>query len=209
MSQHHTLRRAGRLMRRVRPAAGPAGLVLAVLLALGGVLGSATSAAAHDKLESSTPKPGANLATPPATVMLTFNNPVFKLGSRIRVVGPTGDVAVGQPTFGKQVARQPIRPDAPAGDYTVEWQVTSSDGHPIAGTFSFSVQNARAAAPTTAPATPSATTPAPELTAGSVSAPDEDGGSSTGLVVGVTAGAAVVLLAAAGAVAVASRRRRG
>jgi hypothetical protein len=199
-------------MRRVRPAAGPAGLVLAVLLALGGVLASATSAAAHDKLESSTPKPGANLATPPATVMLTFNNPVFKLGSRIRVVGPAGDVAVGQPTFGKQVARQPIRPDAPAGDYTVEWQVTSSDGHPIAGTFSFSVQSARAAAPTTAPATPSATpatTPAPELTAGSVSAPDEGGGSSTGLVVGVTAGAAVVLLAAAGAVAVASRRRRG
>ena len=198
-------------MRRVRPVTGPAGLVLALLLALGGVLASATSAAAHDKLESSTPKRGANLATPPATVMLTFNNPVFKLGSRIRVVGPAGDVAVGQPTFGDQVVRQPIRPDAPAGDYTVEWQVTSSDGHPIAGTFPFSVQNAGAAAPTTAPATPSATTPVPEPTATTVAGSasgtaEDDGGGSTGLVVGVTA-AALVLLAAAGGVAWASRRR--
>jgi methionine-rich copper-binding protein CopC len=196
-------------VRRVRPVTGPAGLVLALLLALGGVLASATSAAAHDKLESSTPKRGANLATPPATVMLTFTDPVFKLGSRIRVVGPAGDVAVGRPTFGDQVVRQPIRPDAPAGDYTVEWQVTSSDGHPIAGTFPFSVQNARAAAP----ATPSATTPAPEPTATTVAGSasgtaEDDGGSSPRLMVGVTA-AALVLLAAAGGVAWASRRRSG
>ena len=160
-------------MGRLRPGMRPAGLVLAVLLALGGVLGTATAAAAHDKLQSTTPKKGANLAKPPATVMLTFNQPAFKLGSRIRVVGPAGDVAVGQPTFAGQVVRQPIRPDAPAGDYTVEWQVTSSDGHPIAGTD------------------------------------EEDGGSSTGLVVGLTAGAALVLLAAAGAVAWASRRNSG
>ena len=202
-------------MRRVRPVTGPAGLVLALLLALGGVLASATSAAAHDKLESSTPEKGANLAEPPATVMLTFNEPAFKLGSRIRVVGPAGDVAVGQPTFAGQVVRQPIRPDSPAGDYTVEWQVTSSDGHPIAGTFQFSVQNAGVAAtsapaPTTPPATTAPVPTASTVAAGPVAGTDEDdGGSSTGLVVGVTAAAAVVLLAAAGAVAVASRRRRG
>jgi methionine-rich copper-binding protein CopC len=202
-------------MRAVRSVAGPAGLVpavfLALLLALGGVLASATSAAAHDKLESTTPKRGATLARPPATVMLTFNQPVFKLGSRIRVVGPAGDVAVGQPTFAGEVVRQPIRPDAPAGTYTVEWQVTSSDGHPIAGTWTFSAQDAGVAATTApaAPPTPSATSATtPEPTVGSATAPDEDGGSSTGLVVGVTAGAAAGLLAAAGAVAWASRRRR-
>jgi len=200
-------------MGRARPGLRPAGLVLAVLLALGGVLASATAAAAHDKLESSTPEKGANLAEPPATVMLTFNEPAFKLGSRIRVVGPAGDVAVGQPTFAGQVVRQPIRPDSPAGDYTVEWQVTSSDGHPIAGTFQFSVQNAGVAATSApAPTAPPPTTAAPEPTTGSVATgpvggTDEDGGGSTGLVVGLTAGAAVILLAAAGGVAWTSRRK--
>ena len=202
------------MRRRFRPVAG---LVVAALLALCGVLASATAASAHDELESTTPKQGSTVATPPPSITLTFNQPAFKLGSRIRVVGPAGDVAQGQPVFRDQTVRQPIRPDAPAGDYTVQWQVTSTDGHPIAGTWAFSVATA-GVVPTIAPPTASATTPSttpPEptaatLTAGSVSGSDEDDSSgSTGLVVALTTIAALVLLAAAGAVAWASRRRPG
>jgi copper resistance protein C len=193
--------------RRVRPAAG---LALAALLALGGVLGSATTASAHDKLQSTNPAQGSAVATPPAAITLTFNQPVFEIGGRVQVVGPGGDVAQGQPVFENRVVRQAIRPDAPAGRYTVEWQVTSSDGHPIAGTWRFTVANAAA---TTAPATPAADAPTgsepPPATPTAVSpAASEDSGGSTGMVVAVTAAAAVVLLLAAAAVAWTSRRRR-
>jgi methionine-rich copper-binding protein CopC len=191
----------------------PAGLLLAAVLAAGGVLASASAASAHDKLESTSPKQGSSVASPPAAVTLAYSERVLKLGSRIRVVGPAGDVADGDPSFTDQVVRQPIRPDAPAGTYSVEWQVTSSDGHPIAGTWRFTIQNAGVAATTApAPTTAPATTAAPEptavtTTAVSDAATDDDSGGSTGLVVAVTAIAAAVLLAAAGAVAWGSRRR--
>ena len=35
---------------------------------------------------------------------------------------------------------QSIGPDAPAGTYTVQWRVTSADGHPISGTFGFTAE---------------------------------------------------------------------
>jgi methionine-rich copper-binding protein CopC len=188
--------------------------VLAALLALGGVLGSATAASAHDKLQSTSPEQGSAVPTPPAAITLTFNQPVFEIGARVRVAGPGGDVAQGQPVFENRVVRQPLRPDAPAGTYTVDWQVTSSDGHPIAGTWRFSVANAAAttapAAATTATATAAPTeAEPPSATATAVSpAASEDSGGSTGVVVAVTAAAAVVLLVVAAAVAWTSRRRR-
>jgi methionine-rich copper-binding protein CopC len=199
--------------RRVRPAAG---LLLAAVLALGGVLATATAASAHDRLEATSPEQGSSVATPPAAITLSYNNPVFKLGSRVQVIGPAGDVAAGEPEFTEREVTQPIRPDAPAGEYTVRWQVTSSDGHPIAGTWSFTVRQAAAAPGTAEPSAgatttaPTTETPAPTATGG-VSATGETGaedeGSSTGLVIGVTAVAAVVLLGAAGVVAWTSRRR--
>jgi methionine-rich copper-binding protein CopC len=196
---------------RIRPAAG---LLLAVVLALGGVLATATAASAHDRLESASPKPGSAVAAPPAAVTLTYSEAVFRLGGRVQVVGPAGDVADGQPQFKDKVVTQPIRPDAPGGTYTVRWQVTSSDGHPIAGTYTFTIRQAAATA-TSAPAgtTPPATgEPTPTATAGVSPAGDpaaDDQGSSTGLVIGVTAIAAVVLLGAAGVVVWTGRRRSG
>jgi hypothetical protein len=44
---------------------------------------------------------------------------------------------------------QSLEPGAPAGTYTVLWRVTSVDGHPVSGRFTFT---AIAAAPGTRPA---------------------------------------------------------
>ena len=45
------------------------------------------------------------------------------------------------------------QPSAPAGAYTVEWRVTSADGHPISGSFSFTAEaaGAESSAPSLAP----------------------------------------------------------
>jgi copper resistance protein C len=187
------------------------GLLAATGLALGALLLTAAPAGAHDKLESTTPKQGSSVATPPAQITLTFNQPAFRLGSRIRVVGPAGDVAAGEPVFRDRTVRQALRPDAPAGAYTVEWQVTSTDGHPIAGTWTFAVQQAGTAATTPAGATTPAADPTAAPTTVAAGAPqdagDDDSGGSTGMIVGVTAVAAAVLLAAAAGVALTTRRR--
>jgi copper resistance protein C len=36
---------------------------------------------------------------------------------------------------------QPIKADAPAGEYSVVWRVVSSDAHPIEGNFTFTVES--------------------------------------------------------------------
>jgi copper resistance protein C len=188
------------------------GLLAAAGLALAALLLTAAPASAHDKLESTTPKQGSSVATPPAQITLTFNQPAFKIGSRIRVVGPAGDVAAGEPAFRERTVRQALRPDAPAGAYTVEWQVTSTDGHPIAGTWEFTVRQAGTAATTPAGATTPAADPTAAPTTVSAAAPQDEGddsGGSTGMIVGVTAVAAAVLLAAAAGVALTTRRRGG
>jgi methionine-rich copper-binding protein CopC len=193
---------------RLRPVA--AGLV-AVLLAMAGVLASATVASAHDRLQSTTPKQGSTVQAPPPAITLTFSSKIVELGSQVRVTGPSGDVTAGEPVLDGRTVRQAIQPGVPAGAYTVAWQVTSSDGHPIAGTWKFTVADAAAAPTTAAPTTPVPTvteTPAataPPTTVASSSSGDDDD-SSTGLIVMLTAIGAVVLLAAAGAVAWAGRR---
>jgi len=184
----------------------------AAVLAFGALLAFAPAASAHDRLDSTSPKQGSSVATAPAAVTMTFNEPAFKLGSRIRVIGPSGDVAVGDPVFKDRTVRQALQPGVPAGDYTVEWQVTSADGHPIAGTWSFTAQQAVVVATTPATTTPAAAPTEdapPTATVSTRNTGAETGGSSTGIIVGVTAVVAVVLLAAAGGVALTRRRNGG
>jgi methionine-rich copper-binding protein CopC len=199
--------------RRVRSLGAVPAVLLVTAVAFAGLLTSATSASAHDALEKTSPQQGSSVSTPPPAITLTFNEPAFKLGSKIRVIGPAGDVAVGEPVFKDQTVRQGLRPDAPAGAYTVEWQVTSSDGHPVAGRWTYSVQQAGVAATTAPPtAAPPTTEPvaSPTVTAGEAStAPGDDGSGSTGVLVAVTAVGAVVLLGAAAVVALTTRRRSG
>ena len=214
MSQHQITPQTRAPAARPRRAVRRGGASLAALaLAFGALLASATAASAHDKLHSTSPGQGSSVATPPAAITLTFTESVVKLGSRIRVIGSAGDVAAGDPVFEDRTVRQALQPGSPAGEYTVEWQVTSADGHPIAGTWSFTAQQAGVVATTPAATTAAPTeepagepTSSPAATQNTGAATD---GSSTGLIVGVTAVVAVVLLAAAGGVALTRRRGGG
>ena len=88
--------------------------------------------------------------------MLTFNEPAIATGTKVLVTGPDGSATSGDPALVDNTVRQPLRPQLPAGEYTVEWRVTSADGHPVNGTFTFGVRSG-SQAPSSPPPSPSPT----------------------------------------------------
>jgi copper resistance protein C len=135
---------------------------LALLLVVGGQLLAAGPATAHDVLEETNPKDGGTVAVTPSEVTLTFDQVAFAVGSQVLVNGPSGNVAVGPVRIVDRVVHEAIQPGAPAGAYTVEWRVTSADGHPVSGKFAFTSQAAAAGTP---PASGAATSSAPATVA--------------------------------------------
>jgi methionine-rich copper-binding protein CopC len=115
--------------------------VSSVLLALGIWLGVTVAlpsvASAHDVLEKTTPSDGTVVDRLPGAVVLTFSEEPLSIGAQVVVTGPTGNVASGPPTIDGRDVTQALLPTAPGGDYTVSYRVTSDDGHPVSGSFSF------------------------------------------------------------------------
>jgi methionine-rich copper-binding protein CopC len=127
---------------------------IAVVTAVSVPVALAPPASAHVVLLSSSPKDGARLARPPAKVSLTFRQPPISTGATVQVTGPEGVVSRGRPEIVDSVLSQPIERGAPAGTYRVVWRVTSPDGHPVSGDFSFRVAKAGGSTtPTVAPST--------------------------------------------------------
>ncbi|MGY4544026.1 methionine-rich copper-binding protein CopC [Arthrobacter sp. UYNi723] len=144
------------LKTRLRLAAAAAVLLPAAL--------TASPALAHDALSSTAPAQDAVLTTGPDTVSLTLTQPPTDSATlNLSVITVTdgagttvsdGTVTVSGPTLSTRTA-----PGTP-GAYTVSWRAVSSDGHPIEGKYSFTVQGlaqTSAAAAPTAPAVPTAT----------------------------------------------------
>ena len=123
------------------PHALHTGRRLAMALALG--LSLAGPALAHSELRLSSPAQGARLATPPAELVLGFNEGVQVTAVRLhRAEG--GEIALARPGPIVTTARhvQPLPPLAP-GAYRVEWRIISAEGHPVGGTLRFQVEAAR------------------------------------------------------------------
>lgn len=99
-------------------------------------------AAAHSLLLESSPAAEAVVPAPPSQVSLRFNNRIEKTLSRVRLVDARGSrrdlsVATTEGTPDRVIATMP-RLDA--GQYRVEWQVLSTDGHIVSGRFSFRIR---------------------------------------------------------------------
>ncbi|MGI8459737.1 MAG: copper resistance CopC family protein [Propionibacteriaceae bacterium] len=173
--------------RVVRLAAGCAALTLGLVLMV------ALPASAHDVLISTAPADHATVDRTPGTVVLTFNEPAVAMGTQLVVTGPSGEIETGAPRLVDATVSQDLQGGAPAGTYTVSWRVTSADGHPVTGTFTFTSKAAGAGRPSAnTTATPTAA-PVPDPMA-----------ASRGYV--VAALAAVLVLA--GLIIQAVRRRR-
>jgi copper resistance protein C len=114
---------------------------LAALLAAALTLAPAASATAHSLLLASTPAANAVLSASPPYVVLRFNNRIEKRLSRVRLVDARGAVAAA-PTATTTADEAPeslvaaVPPLAP-GAWRVEWQVFSTDGHVVSGSYEF------------------------------------------------------------------------
>lgn len=199
--------------RTPRRRAGLAALALtAGLLA---PVAAAAPASAHDALRSTNPADGTTVDTAPDAVELEMSSTPLGLGTQVQVTGPAGVVSTGDAQVVDTTVSQALLGDRPAGEYTVQWRVTSSDGHPVSGSFTFTSTAAvgtpaPTATPTTATGTPTAepsTTSASPTTDEATADDAATTGSSSGLT-GAVIGLVVVLVAAVALGALAVRRRR-
>lgn len=117
---------------------------IALLCALAGL--PASPAFAHATLISSVPADGTTAATPPSTLVLTFNEPVSALV--LRLIGPDGRGQLLPNPEGRHERVEIRAPSALAnGTHALSWRVISLDGHPVGGTIVFSVGAPGTAAP--------------------------------------------------------------
>lgn len=199
-------------------AAALASASLAALGLLAAPLFTASAAHAHDELIDQ------QLVFDEAdgsveAITLTFNNSILDVGTEIVVTGPEGDATDGAPVTKGPDVTQPIADELPLGDYRVAWRVVSSDGHPIDGTFEFTVledaveypdsrsqENADEAA-SDAGSEESAGDGAVDDTEASDDAPDSGDGLSLGALVGIAV-AATLFAVGATVVAIVSMRRK-
>ena len=120
--------------------AAAAALALAVLAALA-VLGPFVPAAdAHDQVTYTAPAESEQLDTAPADVTMQFTDEVIAVGALMLVVDESGEDWVDGPmAIDGATVVQPLKTGLPDGTFDVRWRVVSADGHPISGTFRFSV----------------------------------------------------------------------
>lgn len=173
-------------MSTASPRPALAGLALLALLAL---VAWGPPAAAHEELLSSDPSESGVLETLPSRAVLTFTGAVAEVHA-VTVTGPDGSVANGEATAVGAEVRQNLWA-GPDGDYTLTYDVLSSDGHEIAGEIRFEVDGTPVTGDEAAAARASSSSSDP--------APDD-------ALRGVVVPAAVVLLS--GAAALVIRRRR-
>ena len=195
--------------RRARWAGVVAGVGVGALAL---VLATAAPAFAHDALISSDPRPGATITTPLERVELTFTNALLELGGIDNAfVIQVGDDAgrfygSGCVDLSNETVRTALTLGEP-GAYTVRWQVTSGDGHPISDSYTFAyappLGTKAVAGQTTAPVCGREAAPTPPSTEAIATSAEAsvDQGLATGLIVGVS-----VLGAITGTLLVIARR---
>jgi copper resistance protein C len=182
------------------------GLLIVFAVLIGLLLGTATAALAHTELASSNPADGSTLTGPLPAVELTFTGSV--LLREVTVTGPAGTSPVtSAATVAGAVVTQPVAL-TDAGTYAVAYAVTSSDGHPVEGTLTFTYAPPSLPSPTSEAAVPTSTSASVSTPAApSEAAADSPARSSTGLPGWAFAAGAAVVVAVAAAVLSLRRRR--
>jgi copper resistance protein C len=121
-----------------RPAVAAVWVVLLLAAALSTATLNAQPASAHAARVSADPADNAVLTTGPDRVTATFNERLQTTFAAMTVVGPDGNEwSSGEPSVQGAVVGIGVRPLGPAGTYTVNYRVTSADGHVVSGSWSF------------------------------------------------------------------------
>jgi methionine-rich copper-binding protein CopC len=117
-------------------------LAVGLVASSAAVLAVAPGASAHSVLLSSSPEDKATLSTAPTEVVLTFNEPIQGTTMQLAVTGAAEtSVTTQKPTVAGTVITQKLPADLPNDVYTVAYRVISVDGHPVAKSLSFTVND--------------------------------------------------------------------
>ncbi|MEZ0447731.1 copper resistance CopC family protein [Cellulomonas sp. ICMP 17802] len=162
-------RRGAALLAGLAPSSRRGAALLAgLVLGLAGTVAGASAAQAHNQLQGTDPADGAAVEVVPDHVTLTFDEPALALGTEIVVNAPDQrPVSTGPAVLVDNTVTQAITGVLPAGVYTVIYRVTSDDGHPVEGQFTFTAANDTSygvASPTPAPTVSAAADPSPAAT---------------------------------------------
>jgi methionine-rich copper-binding protein CopC len=123
-----------------------AGFVVALLAVL--ALTGAGTASAHAARIATDPAPDAALRQGPERVSATFNEQLQTTFAAMTVVGPDGNLwSTGEADVQGAVASVALRPLGPTGIYTVNYRVTSADGHVVSGSWAFRLTTAGTGTP--------------------------------------------------------------
>lgn len=158
-------------------------LGLLMLLMTAAATALAPAALAHGALVSSNPVAGSVVPAPPGTIELVFNQDIKDFQPKIAITITGHDPVEIMPTVnGPTVSADlttlqlPGRDSADPLTWRVGYRVVSADGHPIAGSVTFTLTTPGPTATAAAPASAAAATPAPSATVVPTAAPDDGGG---------------------------------
>lgn len=117
-------------------------ILAAVMMACAVLFTGGTAAQAHDQLVSTDPAQDATIDKAPDHVTLTYSGEITDVqnGNKVIVTDSTGKtVSSGDSTVNGREVTQKMSSDAKDETYKVAWRVVSQDGHPIEGSFTFTV----------------------------------------------------------------------
>lgn len=117
-------------------------ILAAVMMACAVLFAGGTAAQAHDQLVSTDPGQGATVDKAPDHVTLTYSGEITDVqnGNKVIVTDSNGKtVSTGDSTVKGREVTQKMNSDAKDETYKVAWRVVSQDGHPIEGSFTFTV----------------------------------------------------------------------
>lgn len=137
---------------------------LAAIIAFSTAATLPLTVSAHALPQSSIPAEGSSVQQSPPDVVITFGEPPDPNLSTITVVNISGTNVDAGPTVHLPGAalelETPLKPDLPAGVYTVTWKTVSSvDGHLATGSYAFGIGVAADAVPKPSPASSAAAPP--------------------------------------------------
>lgn len=152
-----------------------------LLVLLAAVALTPSAAVAHGKLASAAPAKDARLRAVPTELRLSFTEATELAFTRIELFGPDSQpVALGPVAFADgdahRVVVAAIHGALAEGSYTVAWQMTGDDGHPVRERYSFMIMPEASGLPApaaVAPAGPGARAPLPGEAAAAVTAPGQ------------------------------------
>ena len=119
-----------------------AAIVVLSLAAFAAVAGGATRVLLHATMLRSTPAANSHLTSSPATVRLVFSEQVVPELSQITLAGPSGaslTLKVANDPHDVHTLVGQIDHGLASGSYKVIWRVLSADGHPVGGSYEFSL----------------------------------------------------------------------